>query len=697
MLTRPNSSCSGPSELRGPLLAPRSVALIGASNDSSKTAARPLRFLRHAGFPGKIYPINKTRDEVLGERAWRSLGDLPEVPEHAYVLTPTESVIAALEECASVGVQIATVLASGFGEAGEEGLALEQKVREIVERTELRVVGPSSLGVVDLHSRLLLTANAAFAEPDIKAGSIFVASHSGSMIGAILSRGKAHGVSFAGLVSVGNEVDLSIGEICETTLESPNVGGYLLFIETLRHADKLRSFAYQAAQAGKPIIAYKLGRSAEAAELSVSHTGALAGDDAVADEFLAACGIARVNCFETLFEGLPLLKRIPLSGRSTTSPRVGIVSTTGGGAAMVLDELAVRGASVQAPTTETRERFAKAGISANFGRVVDLTLAGARPDVMAGALDIMGTAPEFDLIVVVVGSSARFNPDLAVHPILEAARRGTALAVFLVPEAPETLDLLARAEIANFRTPEACADAIAAAFRRRASTMPSPTRDVSGTARLLDELESYRVLAPFGIQHAKCVSIDDGQDIGALSLNYPVAIKVLSSEIAHKTDIGGVIVGVGNGNDLRAARAEIQRNVSVHLGGKRLSFLVQEMASGVGEALVGYRIDRDVGPLVVLAAGGTLAELLGDRSIRLAPFGIETAREMISEVKAFELLKGFRGRPAGDLDALAEALVRFSRLVETDVVEAEINPLIVRERGAGIVAVDALVRLPRRS
>jgi len=215
---------------RQALLCPRSVALIGASDDTTKTASRPLRFLRRSGFQGIVYPVNPRRDMVLGERAWPSLDALPQIPDHAFILTPTEAVIAAVEECGRIGVAVVTILASGFGEAGPEGAQREALLREVIARNGVRVLGPSSLGVVNVRERLVLTANAAFAEPNLPVGRTFVASHSGSMIGALLSRGLARGIGFAGLVSVGNEIDLSIGEVCAATLEDPAIGGYLLFL-----------------------------------------------------------------------------------------------------------------------------------------------------------------------------------------------------------------------------------------------------------------------------------------------------------------------------------------------------------------------------------------------------------------------------------------------------------------------------------
>src|SRR5438874_3657632 len=322
MLTSPNARA----ELRRALLSPRSVVIVGQSNDAGKASGRPLNFLRRAGFGGTIYSINPRRETVLGEPAYPSVAALPETPEHAYILVPTESVIEAVAECGKAGVKIATILAAGFSESGADGVAREQRLREVAAETGIRIIGPSSLGVVNLREGLLLTANAAFAEPDIPVGRTFFASHSGTMIGSLMSRGKARGVGFAGLVSIGNEVDLSVGEICAATLDDPDIDGYLLFLESIRNAAALREFALGAAARGKPVVAYKLGRSSAARELAVTHTGALAGEGDVATAFLADCGIARVESLEALIEALPLVRCTPIRPVGSRAPRVAVRS-----------------------------------------------------------------------------------------------------------------------------------------------------------------------------------------------------------------------------------------------------------------------------------------------------------------------------------------------------------------------------------
>ncbi|MEA2995065.1 MAG: hypothetical protein QOG74_614, partial [Alphaproteobacteria bacterium] len=455
----------------------------------------------------------------------------------------------------------------------------------------------------------------------------------------------------------------------------------------------LRAFALAAAARGKPVLAYKLGRSSAARELAVSHTGALAGEDDVADAFLTDCGIARVETFEALIEGLPLIARVPARLRNARPPAVAVVTTTAGGATTVVDPLAARGITIAQPSAETYARLDAAGIAVARARIVDLTIAGARYEVMKGALDILLGAPEFDLVVAVVGSSARFHPELALKPIIDCAGAAKPLAAFVVPDAPQALARLSAAGVPCFRTPEACADAVAAALRRRVPA-PAVVRQPAppGGGRLLDELEAYALLDRLGLARAPAVALAATiSQAPALPFPYPVAVKLLG-EIAHKSDIGGVALDIADGAGLVAAIAKMRAAVGAH-GHQMDRVLVQPMIAGVGEALIGYRVDRDVGPLVMVAAGGVFTEIYRDRSLRLAPVDLDTARDMIAEVRGLKVLAGYRGKLAGDLDALARAVVALSQLaLDETVAEAEINPLIVRPAGQGVVAVDALAK-----
>jgi acyl-CoA synthetase (NDP forming) len=700
-------------ELARVLLSPNSVAVVGASDDAGKTSGRPLKFLRQAGFAARVYPVNPRRAQVQGETAWPDLASLPEVPEHVFVITPTETVLETVRECARLGVRLVTVLASGFSESGPEGLAREQALRDITRESGMRLIGPSSLGVVNPRACMPLTANAAFAEPDMPVGKVMVVSQSGSMIGALVSRGRARGVGFASLVSVGNEADLSVGEICAATLDDPQIEGYVLFLESLHHGQALRAFALAAAERGKPVVVYKLGRSSVAADMVQSHTGALAGEDDIADAFFKDSGMARVGILESLLEAQALAVRWPLLGTGQPLRRVGVVTTTGGGAAMLVDQLGIRGVVVEAASAETLQRLQALGVSVNPGRVLDLTLAGTRYEVMKAALDVMLSAPEFDAVVAVVGSSARFQPQLAVQPIIDSAAHTKPLAAMIVPDAPQAIAQLTAAQVPCFRTPECCADVIAALVSRRAPSVRAalaarasaavgepPSAQINANPSVpvtWSERQSHAWLAQLGLTSATAVVVSaDGPVPLPLPFAYPVVVKACSAQLAHKSDLGGVVLGVADAQALRLAMEQVKTNVAGHAPlPVDFEILVQPMVNGLAEVLLGFKRDPDAGAIVMLAVGGIWAEVVRERSIRLAPVEEAQAMEMITELRALSPLQGLRGQARGDLAALAQAISRFSQAavlaVGDGVIEAEVNPLMVLPEGQGVCAVDALV------
>jgi acyl-CoA synthetase (NDP forming) len=330
--------------------------------------------------------------------------------------------------------------------------------------------------------------------------------------------------------------------------------------------------------------------------------------------------------------------------------------------------------------------------------LLDLTVAGAQYETMKSTLDILLSAPEFDLVLAVVGSSGRAQPEKTVKPIIDSAGAKKPLAAFLAPDAPQALAMLSQAGVPCFHTPEACADAVAAALARQAPRLPATlvTPKTAFDGRMLDELAAGMLLDRLGIAHAPAVALDAAiTEVPTLPFPYPIAVKVLSTEIAHKTDVGGVVLGVADGSALIAAIGNIRASVASRKPGAKVErVLVQPMLAGLGEALVGYRVDRDVGPLVIVAAGGVLTEITRDRCLRMAPVDLDIAHEMIAELRSLVPLSGYRGRPKGDLEALAQAIVALSKLADDpSIAEAEINPLIVLPAGQGVVAVDALVKL----
>ena len=386
------------SNLAQALFAPRAVALVGASGDEKTNTARPQRFLRKHGYTGKVFPVNPSRDQVLGLPCYRSLADTPPV-DHVFIMI--EDVEAALEDCGRRKVPVASVYSDGFADAGVEGAKRQARLVERARALGVRLLGPNSMGMINLTGRVPLTVNAVLEMDAPPTGGTSLVSQSGTMLGTVLSRGAARGLGFSKLVSMGNEADLGVGEIVDLLADDPDTRVILLFLETVRDARALSAAARKAHAAGKPVVAYKLGRSAAGEALARSHTGALAGTDSALDAFFRDCGILRVDMLETLIEISPLVSD-KKPRKSTRTPRVAVVTTTGGGAATVVDRLGLHGVGTVSPD----------------GRpIVDLTMA-ASPQKYQDTLESLLAWPECDAVLAAVGSSAQFHPDFAVEPIL---------------------------------------------------------------------------------------------------------------------------------------------------------------------------------------------------------------------------------------------------------------------------------------
>ena len=416
------------------------------------------------------------------------------------------------------------------------------------------------MGMVNLNDRIACTVNAALEAETLPAGRIALVSQSGSMMGAIMSRGAARGIGFSHIIGTGNEADLSAGEIAGLLVDDPQVDAILLFLEAIRQPQHYADLARRAHAAGKPVIAYKLGRSPYGAELATSHTGALAGSDAAAEAFFRAHGILRVTTLESLIE-LPALV-IGRQPPERSQRAVSVTTTTGGGGAMAVDCLGVAGIEARAPDAAAAAKLDAAGIP-HHGRLLDLTLAGAKPERVAAAIDALQAAQDTDLVLSVIGSSAQFKPQDAVAGIVRARDAGGAkpIAAFLVPQADASLLLLAEAGIPAFRTPEVAADCIRAwsewraprGERRAACRRPRPAGSAGrgGCRRLFAALG---LASPFAVLRTPQ---DAPKDVA-----FPVALKILSPDLAHKTEVGGVKLGIANPDALKQEAAAMQGRVA---------------------------------------------------------------------------------------------------------------------------------------
>ncbi|MGY6567890.1 MAG: acetate--CoA ligase family protein [Salinarimonas sp.] len=691
--------------LRKAIVAPSGVALIGASADLTKTTARPLRYLNRHGYAGLIAPINPGRDQIDGLKAWPSLMEAPDGLSHAFVMCRADDVQDVVRQCGARGITVATILSDGFAEAGPEGAARQAAVAAEARRAGVRLIGPNSIGVIDTDG-FACSANAALDIEDLPKGPYAVVSQSGSMIGALISQGAARGIGFSSLVSIGNEIDLTVGEIGNLLIDDPRSKAILLFLESIKDRASLASFARRAHAAGKPVIAYKLGRSEAGRELAATHTGALAGGDDMVDALFAHLGIARVTMLESLIEAPPLF----LGTRPAAGRRVAVVTTTGGGGAMVVDCLGALGIDIMPAPEAVRTTLREAGIDSGAHGLIDLTLAGTRPELVEKTIAGLMDCDEIDAVAMVIGSSAQFHPDLAVAPLTGFAGSEKPLAVYLVPAADESRLRLTRAGIAAFRTPESCAESLRAYLTRKPPAMDAPAPDaVSGEAGMaivanlvassdadqLDEIEGRAVMEALGIPGPDGMLATDAKESAQAftRLGGPCVAKIVSPDITHKTDIGGVVLDITSESDAADAFTLITEKVRAARPDARIKgVLIQRMEQGVAEAIIGFQRDPALGPMVMLGAGGVFAEIYRDTTLRVAPVDLDTAREMLAEVVGLEAARGFRGKPAGDLDALAQALVALSQLARNNMIAAaEINPLLVMQEERGVRALDAVV------
>ena len=683
-------------------LTPKSVAIIGASADPKKTGSRAQRFLVSHGYKGKIFPVNPNREEIFGLKCYPNLKSINEQVDHIFVAVDGNKIIDSIKDAISINVTCATILSGGFSESGSEGNELEKYIFKIAKKGNLRILGPNSIGLINISDNIILSANAMLELQDLKKGSLSLISQSGSLIGALLAHGHSRSIGFSKLVSVGNEIDLSVGEIGKMLVNDPNTETIILFLETLRNSDEVADMSRMAHAAGKQIICYKLGKSELGKELAKSHTGAIAGNDDAFNAFINYHGIARVEIFETLIE-IPNLFR---NKKKSETKRVGIVTTTGGGGAMVVENLSGSDIEIVDPGRSIQKIMQDNNIPYDNNKLVDLTIAGTKPDIVSKVISQMMQNKNCDVVVMVVGSSAKFRPEQAVEPLLKWANYPKPLAVYVAPDAPEALNLLHQNNIACFRTPESCAESVKTFLNTKNPVKPTSLKNDSSNiskklkkniSKNLSEEEALEIFKDIGIEIVDYkVSCNEKQAIDHSSqIGFPLAMKVLSSEIMHKTETGGVELNIKNLEELKISfkkLSDVFQKLKIKASDKK--FLIQKMEKGIAEIILGYRVDELVGPIVVIGSGGILSEIYNDKSIRMAPVDITEAKKMIREVKSLVTVTGYRGLPEADINIIASAIVNMSKFAFVrEIKEAEINPIIVKKEKEGIVAVDGLITL----
>jgi acyl-CoA synthetase (NDP forming) len=686
------------------LLKPRSVAVIGASADAAKTAGRPVAYLRKHGFIGDIYPVNPRVDAIEGLRCYPDIASLPSVPDVGIVLLGAERAHSAVRDLAARGTAAAIVLASGYTETGDEGARRQQQLIEAAG--PMRILGPNTIGLVNLTDSIVLSASGALEMEHFPVGSIGVVSQSGGILGALLSRAAPRGIGLSKLISTSNEVDLDLADFVDHLADDPDTKVIALYVESVRNPEKFRAAALKAARAGKPVVAFKIGRSEAGARAAVSHTGALAGADRMYDALFKDVGIIRAQTFGELLD----IPAALATGRVLRGNRVAILTSTGGAGTLVSDSLGVSGFETPAPDAETaaRLRALQTGDHAALDRnPIDVTLAGLQPDLLRGAIRTLLDSPSYDALCIIVGSSGLAMPELMANAIKDCLPMSDKPVIaYVSPHAPEVGAILTQAGVPAFAAAESCTVALDGMLRQtRWKAHPEATAgEAVPVADLptgsLDEAQAKQLFARFGVPCAAETIVATPQEAeqAARAFGGRVVRKVLSGEITHKSDVGGVAVNLTAeqvGARLTAMAAEVQEKTGV----APQRFLVQEMVSGGTELIMGMHRDP-LGTAILVGMGGVTAELFKDTTMRLLPalggLGRDQAVEMLRELKTWPLLDGFRGRPKADVDALVTAIVAFSRMTAQlgeRLIEAEINPVFVLPEGRGVRAADGVVVL----
>lgn len=685
------------------LLRPRSVAIIGASADAAKLSGRPLAYLEKYGFRDAIYPVNPRGGTIGGHRCYAEIAALPGPPDVAIVLVGASKVTEAVRELAAIGTGAAIVLASGFGESGAEGGRRQQELARAAGR--MRLLGPNTIGLVNVSDRIVLSASNALVTDEIVPGAIALVSQSGGILGSLLSRAQAQGIGFSKLIATGNECDLEVADFIDHLVDDDATRVIALYLEGLRKPAAFQAAARRARAAGKAVVAFKVGRSEPGARSAASHTGALAGSDAAYDALFRQAGVIRAERYSDLLD-------IPLAlsrGRTLRGKRLAIVTSTGGAASLLADAAGSAGFETPPPDEATAAKLEALAIEgATLDRnPIDVTLAGVKPEIFRIILDAVATSPAYDAVAVVLGSSALREPETAGRPLRAcAAACERPIIGFASPDAPQLVRQLNLAGVPTFAAPESAAAALAAMWRfdtAKASEPPvAPAAAVAdaGVRALLkpgplNEAESKRLFARFGIPVAREVAIATPAEAEAAAAMFggSVVLKVLSREVLHKSEAGGVAVGIAPA-EVAGACAQMAERFTGSTGRAPEGFLIQELVRDGIELILGLHHDAQLGPTILLGTGGVAAELYRDTTLRLAPVSRRDATEMIGELKSAPLLEGFRGRPPGDTAALVDAIVAFSGMVHAigdELLEAEINPLFVLPRGRGVVAADGVV------
>ncbi|MHB1340257.1 MAG: acetate--CoA ligase family protein [Coriobacteriia bacterium] len=686
---------------------PRSVAVIGVSRDEEKVGHAIFDNIVHGGFAGAVYPVNPKADEIHGHRCYPSLAALPGVPDLAVIVVPAPHVAAVLEECGTVGTTSAIIISAGFKEIGPSGAALEREIVRTAREHGIRVLGPNCLGLISMASGL----NASFAPSTPPAGTVAFMSQSGALGTAVLDWAAGEGIGLSHFVSLGNKADVSEVDLVRAWEADPNVSVVVAYLEAVGDGAGFVE-AVSSLVRTKPFVALKAGGSDAGARAVSSHTGSLAGSEKAYDAAFHKAGAIRARGVQELFDLAAAFSRQPLP----SGPGLCILTNAGGPAILATDAcdaLGVTLASLESQTVRALKEVLPP--AAALYNPVDV-LGDALADRYAAAAKLVVADPGVKSLLVILTPQAMTDAPGTARAIADAVEGSgvTVAASFMGAHAVAAgIQVLRERNIPQYEFPERAVAALGAMQTYRSSlTLPLPTltsvdadrqtvRDAIDHARtagrtFITEESASRVAAAYGIPVPAGGVAKDLASVLELAeqVGYPVVAKIASPDILHKSDIGGIAVGIEDAAQLAIAYEDIMTRVRMRMPDARVwGLTVQHQISDGREVIIGVNRDPQFGPLLMFGLGGIYVEVLKDVTFRLCPVSREEAHRMITEIRGFGLLRGARGQRPADLEAVAETIVRVSALATDfpEITELDINPLIVADKGAGAIAADVRI------
>jgi acetyltransferase len=695
---------------------PRRVAVVGASDQPKKVGYILLHNLIGRGYEGVVYPVNTKREAVQGIAAYPSLTALPHVPDLAVICTPAATVPGLIDECGRLGIMGVIIISAGFREVGAEGKRLEEEVKNVAARyAGLRIIGPNCLGIMVPSIGL----NASFAATMAAPGRVAFISQSGALCTSILDWASAAEIGFSHFLSIGNMLDVGIDDLLDYLAADPLTNAVVLYIESINQAREFMSAA-RAFSRDKPIVAYKAGRFADSAQAAASHTGAMAGVDAVYEAAFRRAGIVRVFDIDEMFDCAELLAR----QRLPKGPRLAIITNAGGPGVMACDSLLDRRGVLAKLERATIERL-NGSLPPFWSHGNPLDILGDAPaQRYADALAAVFADPGVDAVLVILTPQAMTEPGASAVAVVEAAKHSSKPVLAAWMGGAAVRDGVARmnaAGIPTYSTPEHAVRAFMSLveFQRNREVLLETPRDlpikfpldkgklrqkfdeiVSRNQELLSEDDSKQLLATYGIPVTipRPAATAEEAVLVAREIGYPVVLKVLSPQITHKTDVGGVALNLTDDDEVHDAFTQIVASARrLQPDADIRGVTVQRMVTAVHgvELILGVKRDPVFGPVMMVGFGGIAAEVFQDRALELPPLNERLARRMLESLRSWPLLTGYRGRPVVNVDQLIETLMRFSYLVAhlPEIREVDINPLLVTP--AEVIALDARIFVDR--